>query len=282
MIRRVQKVAELDIDWELRPRDQNAVTDVLSRNTAESIIWEKVNCAVIRDLVLLSREQLIEEQRKDLESGRKLITPFQKLVTVSDGTQFPVWNIESLFDEARQNTRAKHEKWVKYYDRRMRDVQIKGARPTLWRNCYRVLEVKYNNLVIWRSGKRLTVNVDQVGIYSHRKSSEMEIRTGSSDSNSSRYKSSNFESVQRRSNELQYSKKKGCDVKRELDEKGISVKIDILHTSLTAQQHVDTILRPVALAFVVRHPGASFQQDNPKPHTASISLDCLCAVNTLP
>ncbi|GFT76268.1 uncharacterized protein TNCV_564471 [Trichonephila clavipes] len=68
----------------------------------------------------------------------------------------------------------------------------------------------------------LTVNVDQVRIYRHRKCDEMEIRTGSSDSNSSRHKSSSFESVQRRSNESQYGRKKGSGVKRELEEKGIT------------------------------------------------------------
>ncbi|GFV86392.1 uncharacterized protein TNCV_1469541 [Trichonephila clavipes] len=61
-------------------------------------------------------------------------------------------------------------------------------------------------MVIWRSGKRLTVNVDQVRIYRHRKCDEMEIRTGSSDSNSSHHESSSFESVQLRSNESQYGK----------------------------------------------------------------------------
>ncbi|GFT87542.1 retrovirus-related Pol polyprotein from transposon 297 [Trichonephila clavipes] len=87
---------------------------------------------------------------------------------------------------------------------------------------YRVLEVKYNNIVIWRPGKRLTVNVDQVRIHRHRKCEEMEIRTGSWDSRSSRHKSSSFESVQRRSNESQYGRKKGSGVKRELEEKKIS------------------------------------------------------------
>ncbi|GFX74128.1 hypothetical protein TNCV_490921 [Trichonephila clavipes] len=52
-----------------RPGNQNAVADVLLRNPVESIIREKVNCAIIRDLVLSSREQLIEEQRKDPELG---------------------------------------------------------------------------------------------------------------------------------------------------------------------------------------------------------------------
>ncbi|GFY20417.1 uncharacterized protein TNCV_210491 [Trichonephila clavipes] len=61
----------------------------------------------------------------ELFLGRKLITPFQKLVTVSDGTEFAVGDIERLFEEARRNTKAKHEKWEKYYNRRRRDVQIK-------------------------------------------------------------------------------------------------------------------------------------------------------------
>ncbi|GFX87635.1 retrovirus-related Pol polyprotein from transposon 17.6 [Trichonephila clavipes] len=37
----------------------------------------------------------------ELFLGRKLITPFQKLVMVSDGTEFAVGYIERLFDEAR-------------------------------------------------------------------------------------------------------------------------------------------------------------------------------------
>ncbi|GFU35179.1 hypothetical protein TNCV_2106221 [Trichonephila clavipes] len=43
------------------------MADDLSRNPVKSIIREKVNCAIIRDLVLSSREQLIEEERKDSE-----------------------------------------------------------------------------------------------------------------------------------------------------------------------------------------------------------------------
>ncbi|GFX87111.1 uncharacterized protein TNCV_2151641 [Trichonephila clavipes] len=48
----------------------------------------------------------------------------------------------------------------------------------------------------------------------------MEIRTGSSDSNSSLHESSSFESVQRRSNESQYGRKRS-DVKHDLEEKVI-------------------------------------------------------------
>ncbi|GFT05115.1 hypothetical protein TNCV_531601 [Trichonephila clavipes] len=43
---------------------------------------------------------------------------------VSDGSEFAVGDIEKVFNEARQNTKAKHEKWTKYYQRR-RDVKIK-------------------------------------------------------------------------------------------------------------------------------------------------------------
>ncbi|GFV23266.1 uncharacterized protein TNCV_4779801, partial [Trichonephila clavipes] len=86
----------------------------------------------------------------------------------------------------------------------------------------RVLDVKYNNVVVWKAGKRLTVNVDQVRIYRHRKYDETEIGTGSSDNNSLHDESSGFDRVKRGSNESQYSKKKGSDVKRELEEKGLS------------------------------------------------------------
>ncbi|GFV80671.1 uncharacterized protein TNCV_4618331 [Trichonephila clavipes] len=108
---------------------------------------------------------------------------------VSDGFEFAVGYIERLFDDARLKTK-----------------KVVAKFKPKFRGPYRVLEVKNNNIVIRRLGKRLAVNFDQVRIYCHRKCEEMEIRTGSSDSNSSRHKSSSFESVQRRSNE---SQKKG-------------------------------------------------------------------------
>ncbi|GFW01138.1 hypothetical protein TNCV_1763761 [Trichonephila clavipes] len=78
MIRWALKLAEFNIEWEHRSGTQNKGADVLSRNPIESIIREKVNCAIIRDLVLSSRDQLIEEQRTDPELGhiyRYLETP---------------------------------------------------------------------------------------------------------------------------------------------------------------------------------------------------------------
>ncbi|GFV12018.1 integrase catalytic domain-containing protein [Trichonephila clavipes] len=55
----------------------------------------------------------VNEMRKtpvELFLSRKLSTPFQKLVMVSDGTDFAVGDIERLFEEARRNTKAKHMK----------------------------------------------------------------------------------------------------------------------------------------------------------------------------
>ncbi|GFX33056.1 uncharacterized protein TNCV_5042241 [Trichonephila clavipes] len=66
-----------------------------------------------------------EKTPSELFLSRKLITPFQKLVMVLDGTEFSVRDIGRLFDEARRNTKAKHEKWEKYYNRCRHDVQIK-------------------------------------------------------------------------------------------------------------------------------------------------------------
>ncbi|GFX91466.1 retrovirus-related Pol polyprotein from transposon gypsy [Trichonephila clavipes] len=60
MIRWALKLAEFNIEWEHRPGTQNTIADILSRNPIESII---------RDLVLSSRDQLIEEQKTDPELG---------------------------------------------------------------------------------------------------------------------------------------------------------------------------------------------------------------------
>ncbi|GFX77752.1 uncharacterized protein TNCV_1106691 [Trichonephila clavipes] len=199
----------------------------------------------LREFVYAIRTAVNETTGKtpaELFLGRKLITPFQKLVMVSDGTEFAVGDIERLFEEARRNTKTKHEKWEKYYNRRRRDVQIKvndwvlvathslssATRKVVakfkpkFEGPYRVLDVKNNNVVIWKAGKSLTVNVDQVRIYRHRKCDETEIGTGSSDNGSLRDESSGFDRVQRRSNESQDGKKKESEVKRELEEKGLS------------------------------------------------------------
>ncbi|GFY09184.1 uncharacterized protein TNCV_4663741 [Trichonephila clavipes] len=122
--------------------------------------------------------------------GRKLITPFSEISEGIRRNGFVVGDIERLFEETRRSTKAKHEKWEKYYNRRRRDVQIK------------------------------------VRIYRHRKCDETEIGTGSSDNGSLRDESSGFDRVQRRSNESRDGKNKGSEVKRELEEKGLSFRND--------------------------------------------------------
>ncbi|GFT04687.1 hypothetical protein TNCV_334381 [Trichonephila clavipes] len=69
---------------------------------------------------------------------------------------------------------------------------------------YRVQEVKRNHVVVWKAGKRLTVDVDLVRHY-HMKSDEKVIRTNSFKSNSSRYKSSIFEVRRRHNKEGQFN-----------------------------------------------------------------------------
>ncbi|GFS94165.1 retrovirus-related Pol polyprotein from transposon 297 [Trichonephila clavipes] len=63
------KVDEGNLRVDLSETKLNVVANVLDNNTVESIIGEKVYCAIIRDLVLSSRDQLIEEQRTDPELG---------------------------------------------------------------------------------------------------------------------------------------------------------------------------------------------------------------------
>ncbi|GFX20716.1 transposable element Tcb1 transposase [Trichonephila clavipes] len=50
---------------------------------------------------------------------------------------------------------------------------------------------------------------------------------------------------------------------------------------MTAQRCVHDILQPHVLPLMQRLPGAIFQQDNARPHTARLSQDCLHTVTTL-
>ncbi|GFS60245.1 retrovirus-related Pol polyprotein from transposon 17.6 [Trichonephila clavipes] len=172
-------------------------------------IWDQF----LREFTYAIRTALNEtkgETPAELFLGRKLITPFQKLVMVSDGTEFAVndWVLVTThpLNSATRKVVAKFK------------PKFEGP--------YTVLDVKNKNVVIWKAGKRLTINVDQVRIYRHKKCDETEIGTGSSDNGSLRDESSGFNKVQRRSNESRDGKKKGSEVKRELEEKGLSFRND--------------------------------------------------------
>ncbi|GFV95332.1 uncharacterized protein TNCV_4587071 [Trichonephila clavipes] len=121
---------------------------------------------------------------------RKIITPFSKLINVTEGAEYVGRNIEKLLVEARQNTRKQHKTWGKYYNRKRREVNIKvndlvlvqthfmsaasrrmvGKFMPKFEGPYRVLEFRNNNLIIWKKGKRVTVNIDQVRVYHPRQS----------------------------------------------------------------------------------------------------------------
>ncbi|GFX71334.1 retrovirus-related Pol polyprotein from transposon 412 [Trichonephila clavipes] len=126
----------------------------------------------------------------ELFLGRKIITPFSKLINVTEGAEYVIRNIEKLFVEARQNMRKQHKTWGKYYNRKRREVNIKvndlvlvqthfiraaGRRVVVkfmpkFEGPYRVLEIRNNNLIIWKKGKSVTVNIDQVRVYHPRQS----------------------------------------------------------------------------------------------------------------
>ncbi|UYV77274.1 hypothetical protein LAZ67_15000313 [Cordylochernes scorpioides] len=52
--------------------------------------------------------------------------------------------------------------------------------------------------------------------------------------------------------------------------------------TMTAQQYVDGVLRPVTLPYLQGVPNALYQQDNARPHTARISQQALQYVHMLP
>ncbi|UYV84811.1 hypothetical protein LAZ67_X003588, partial [Cordylochernes scorpioides] len=60
------------------------------------------------------------------------------------------------------------------------------------------------------------------------------------------------------------------------------IPLVVIPGTLTAQRYVDDILWPVLLPFLSHHPGLTFQQDNARPHTASVTMDCLQSCRTLP
>ncbi|GFU44917.1 transposable element Tcb2 transposase [Trichonephila clavipes] len=56
----------------------------------------------------------------------------------------------------------------------------------------------------------------------------------------------------------------------------------LIRATTTAQQYVPDILQPHVLPLMQQLPGAIFQQDNDRPHTARVSQECLRTVTILP
>ncbi|GFV57777.1 transposable element Tcb2 transposase [Trichonephila clavipes] len=56
----------------------------------------------------------------------------------------------------------------------------------------------------------------------------------------------------------------------------------VLQGTLTARRYVDDILTPIVLPMLSSRPGAIYQQDNVRPHTARLSQQCLQGYDVLP
>ncbi|GFW08844.1 retrovirus-related Pol polyprotein from transposon 297 [Trichonephila clavipes] len=56
----------------------------------------------------------------------------------------------------------------------------------------------------------------------------------------------------------------------------------VLQGTLTARRYVDDILMPIVLPMLSSRPGAIYQQDNVRPHTARLSQQCLQGYDVLP
>ncbi|UYV70155.1 hypothetical protein LAZ67_7002015, partial [Cordylochernes scorpioides] len=62
----------------------------------------------------------------------------------------------------------------------------------------------------------------------------------------------------------------------------IRTPLVVIPGTLTAQRYVDDIQRPGLLRFLSHHPGLTFQQDNARPHTSRVTMDCLQSCRNLP
>ncbi|GFX19406.1 retrovirus-related Pol polyprotein from transposon 412 [Trichonephila clavipes] len=179
-------------------RPQANLTERVNRNLVQMIAcfveenhenWDRF----LHEFAFTLRTSVNETTNKTLAElflGRKIITQFSKLINVTEGAEYVGRNIEKLFVEARQNMRKQHKTWEKYYNRKRREVNIKvndlvlvqthfisaagrrvvGKFMPKFEGPYRVLEVRNNNLIIWKKDKRVTVNIDQVRVYRPRQS----------------------------------------------------------------------------------------------------------------
>ncbi|GFV94445.1 retrovirus-related Pol polyprotein from transposon 412 [Trichonephila clavipes] len=210
-------------------RPQSNLTERVNRNLVQMIAsfveenhenWDQF----LHEFAFALRTAVNETTNKtpaELFLGRKIITPFSKLINVKEDAKYVGNNIERLFDEARRNMQKQHKYWEKHYNLRRRDVHIKvndlvllqthflsaagkkqvGKFMPKFEGPYKVLEIKGNNLVIWKNGRNITVNIDQVRVYRPRQSDtissdspietlydEQEVSHGSNRSNQGQFK----------------------------------------------------------------------------------------------
>ncbi|GFV86779.1 retrovirus-related Pol polyprotein from transposon 412 [Trichonephila clavipes] len=114
-------------------RPQSNLTERVNRNLVQMIAsfveenhenWDQF----LHEFAFALRTAVNETTTKtpaELFLGRKILTPFSKLINVTEDAKYVGSNIERLFDEARRNMQKKHKSWEKHYNLRRRDVHIK-------------------------------------------------------------------------------------------------------------------------------------------------------------
>ncbi|GFX95250.1 retrovirus-related Pol polyprotein from transposon 412 [Trichonephila clavipes] len=114
-------------------RPQTNLTERVNRNLVQMIAcfvaenhenWDRL----LHEFAFALRTSVNETTNKtpaELFLGRKIITPFIKLINVTDCAEYVGRIIEKLFDEARQNMRKLHKNLGKYYNRKRKEVSIK-------------------------------------------------------------------------------------------------------------------------------------------------------------
>ncbi|GFX30765.1 uncharacterized protein TNCV_1181431 [Trichonephila clavipes] len=109
----------------------------------------QISCAALRALALNSQEQLIREQREDPELGHI----YRYLENPDDGSQREV------------NIKVNDLVLVQTHFKSPAGRRVVGKFMPKFEGTYRVLEVRNNNLITLKRGKRVTVNIDQVRVY---------------------------------------------------------------------------------------------------------------------
>ncbi|GFV46668.1 transposable element Tc1 transposase [Trichonephila clavipes] len=61
----------------------------------------------------------------------------------------------------------------------------------------------------------------------------------------------------------------------------ISRTLNVIRVTLKAQWYVDDILGTVLLPFLLQYSGLIFQQDNAKPYTTRVAVNCITAYQIL-
>ncbi|GFW35465.1 transposon Tf2-9 polyprotein [Trichonephila clavipes] len=102
-------------------RPQSNLTERVNRNLVQMIAsfveenhenWDQF----LHEFAFALRTAVNETTNKtpaELFLGRKIITPFNKLINVTEDAKYVGNNIERLFDEARRNMQKKHKSWEK-------------------------------------------------------------------------------------------------------------------------------------------------------------------------